>query len=310
MGLQDIVNFIMLLYLKLFMVYTLILLGLVLIGLVVGSVTDLKTREVPDWLSYGMMGTGVGLSLLFSVLYWDYSFVAHSLFGLLVMFLFGLLMFYSGQWGGGDSKILMGVGALVGLSWNLVPFPFPFPFLLAFFVNMLLMGAVYGIGWSVYLVVRHYSAFKASFRHIMGLKAVGQVKLMLLVTGFVVLASYFFVDRWLWFVVLGGYIVVVLISYLRVAVKALEKSSMIRSVRPDQLTEGDWIVKDVSYRGKYICGPKDLGIEKKAIKKLVALYKAGKIKEIVIKEGIPFVPSFLLAFILTLFVGNFFFLFI
>ena len=306
MGLQDIVKFIMLLYLNVCMVYTLILLGLVFLGLVVGSITDLKTREVPDWLSYGMMGAGVGLSLLFSVLYWDYSFVAHSLFGLLVMFLFGLLMFYSGQWGGGDSKILMGVGALVGLSWNLVPFPF----LLAFFVNMLLMGALYGVGWSLYLVVRHYAAFKRSFSHIMGLKAVMKVKRMVLATGLVVLVSYFILDVLMWYVVLVGYFVLLLISYLGVAVKALEKSSMIRSVRPDQLTEGDWIVKDVSYRGKYICGPKDLGIEKKAIRKLVALFKQGKIKEIVIKEGIPFVPSFLLAFILTLFVGNVFFLFI
>ncbi|MDA1196573.1 MAG: A24 family peptidase [Nanoarchaeota archaeon] len=288
------------------MVYSFVLLGLTFIGLLAGSITDLRTREVPDWLSYGMMAAGVGLSLLFSVLYLDYSFVAHSLFGLLVMFLFGLLMFYSGQWGGGDSKILMGVGALVGLSWNLVPFPF----LLAFFVNMLLMGALYGVGWSIFLVFTHYSAFRKSFRMFMNHQVAQHIKKVVMGAGVMVVISFLFVDRLIWYLFLGVYLVFLLISFLGVFLKAIEKSCMLRSVKPTQLTEGDWIVKDVSYQGKYICGPKDLGIEKKAINRLVALYKQGKINQIVIKEGIPFVPSFLLAFVVTLFFGNVFFLFI
>ena len=288
------------------MVYSIVVLSLVFIGLLAGSITDLKTREVPDWVSYGMMMAGVGLALLFSVLYLDYSFILYSLFGLLVMFLFGLLMFYSGQWGGGDSKILMGVGALVGFSWKLVPFPF----LLAFFINMLLMGALYGIFWSFYLVVMHYAAFKKSARVVLQLRAAQHVKKMLLITGAVALLSYFIVHISIWYLILAGYVVLLIISFLAVMVKAIEKSCMVKSVRPDQLTEGDWIVKNVSYQGKYICGPKDLGIEKKAIKKLVALYKQGKIRQVVIKEGIPFVPSFLLAFIVTLVFGNVFFLFL
>ena len=61
---------------------------------------------------------------------------------------------------------------------------------------------------------------------------------------------------------------------------------------------------DIRINGKYICGPKDLGIEKKQIKKLMVFYREGKIKKILIKEGIPFVPSFLIAFVITLVYGN------
>ena len=81
---------------------------------------------------------------------------------------------------------------------------------------------------------------------------------------------------------------------------------MHKLVDPEKLTEGDWIVNDVKVDGKYICGPKDLGIEMQQIKKLIALKKRGKIRKVLMKEGIPFVPSFLLAFAVTIFLGNIF----
>ena len=68
--------------------------------------------------------------------------------------------------------------------------------------------------------------------------------------------------------------------------------------------------------GKRITGPKDLGISKKQIRQLRQYYEKGKVKKIAIKEGIPFVPSFLISFIVTLILlhylplskGNFFLL--
>ena len=83
---------------------------------------------------------------------------------------------------------------------------------------------------------------------------------------------------------------------------------MLKYVLPKQLTEGDWIAKDVKVDGKYITGPKDLGIEKKQIRRLVSFYKKNKVKKILIKEGIPFVPNFFIAYVVTLIFGNFIFL--
>ena len=84
---------------------------------------------------------------------------------------------------------------------------------------------------------------------------------------------------------------------------------MLKYVLPKQLTEGDWIVKEIKIGGKYITGPKDLGIEKKQINKLISLYKKKKVNKILIKEGIPFVPSFFIAYVVTLIFGNLVFLF-
>ena len=109
---------------------------------------------------------------------------------------------------------------------------------------------------------------------------------------------------------LGLVLVIITTFYLWIFIKAIEKACMFKYVRPMQLTEGDWIAEDIVVGGKRICGPKDLGIEKKQINLLVKLYKQNKLKEILIKEGIPFVPSFLIAFIFSLVYGNLLFLFL
>lgn len=105
-------------------------------------------------------------------------------------------------------------------------------------------------------------------------------------------------------------IVLIFTFYLWIAIKSVENSCMLKYVLPKQLTEGDWIVTDIKIEGKYITGPKDLGIEKNKIKKLIDLYKKGKVKKILIKEGIPFVPSFFIAYVITLIYGNLVFLFV
>ena len=56
--------------------------------------------------------------------------------------------------------------------------------------------------------------------------------------------------------------------------------------------------------GKYICGPKDLGVSLDAIKRLRSLQKKKKLDKVKVKIGIPFVPAFLLAFVFTVFFGN------
>ena len=81
---------------------------------------------------------------------------------------------------------------------------------------------------------------------------------------------------------------------------------MIKEVLPDKITEGDWIVEDVIVDNKRICGPKDLGIEKEQIKELLRLKSRNKIKTVLVKYGIPFIPSFLLAFLFSWIFDNFF----
>ena len=283
----------------------LIIYSIAFIALSVGSYTDLKTREVPDWVSYGLIGIGLSLSLLFSAVYWDIKFFLNSLAGLIVFFIIAYLMFYSGQWGGGDSKVLMGLGALIGLDLS-----FRNLFLVSFFVNILLAGAAYGILFSLFLAVKHRKKFVKEYKKFSGNKLILNLKKYLAVLLFIMLILAFFVKEYqirLFLVLLS---MIIAVFYFWVFIKIVEKACMYKYVKPEELTEGDWIAKDIKIDGKYITGPKDLGIEKKKINLLIQLYKKNKIKKILIKEGIPFVPSFLIGFILTIYFGNLLMLFV
>jgi len=288
------------------MVYSLILTAITLTALIVATITDLKTREVPDWLSYGLISIGLGLNLLFSIIYQNYWFFLNSLIGFLLFLIIALIMFYSGQWGGGDSKVLMGLGALVGLDIRFTKFPF----LINFFVNILLVGAIYGILWSFTLILKNWKGFTKEFLKVSHNKI--SIKLRVYIIVFVVLMFilYFTSNSVFGYLFLAIALLVLITFYLWMAVKAVEKTCMIKAIPPTKLTEGDWIVNDIKYKGKYICGPKDLGISKKQIRELLKLYKQKKINTVLIKEGIPFVPSFLIAYIITLFIGNILFLLI
>lgn len=285
----------------------LIIHSIALAVLLIGTFTDLRTREVPDWVNIGLIGIGFGVNLIFSIFFWDYSYILSSVVGFFVIFALGWAMFYSGQWGGGDSKMLMGLGALVGIDI----FSGKIPFLAHFLVNIVIVGALYGVIWTIYLIIKNWTSFYKEAKKLMKDKFVLKVRLIVYALFIVLLAISFFAgDRLIKLSSLYIAVVLPVTLYVWVAVKSVEKSCMIKTVPPKDLTEGDWIAKEVKVNGKVIAGPKDLGVEKKQIKKLIQLYKQKKIKNVKVKEGIPFVPSFLAAYLTTLILGNVAFLFI
>ena len=271
------------------------------IALFIGSITDLKTREVPDWINYGLIISGIGLNMLFSVIYSNSSFIINSIIGLAIFFGIAYIMFYAGQWGGGDSKMIMGLGAMLGIDVSFKTHQF----LAGFFINALFIGAVYGLLWSVFLVFKNKKKFLKEFnRMLYDENTVKWKKFMIFILLFLLFILFFIKLAYAKILILSLAFIVLTTFYLWIFVKAIEKSCMYKLVEPSRLTEGDWIVEDVFVGRQYICGPKDLGISKKQIRKLIELHKKRKVKKILIKEGIPFVPSFFIAFVVTLMVGN------
>src|SRR3989338_7475523 len=80
------------------MFYELII-GITLISLLIASYTDIKTREVPDWLNYSLIAVGIGIHAMQSIISLDWHPLVYSLLGFGAMFLLAYLMFYTGQWG-------------------------------------------------------------------------------------------------------------------------------------------------------------------------------------------------------------------
>ncbi len=252
------------------------------LALFFASVTDFRTREVPDVLSYGFLSFSIAYGFLKGLILGSWQPVLAMLTGLLVLGGLGLALLYSGQWGGADMKLLAGLGALFGLWWGQYDALF-------FLVLLLFAGAVYGIVYTLVLAVIHRAVFRSAFRkqfsRVRWLHHVVLVLSVLLLlprdavlAAFALLLYSFF---WLWIVI-----------------RVVEQGVLVKEYPVAQLTEGDWVTHDVIVDGKCIYRRSELGVTKKDI----AALRRAKVQRVTVKEGVPFVPSFLAAFILLWFV--------
>jgi len=280
------------------------------VTLVIGTITDIKQREVPDWLNYSMISFALGSRIIYSMVAHNWNYLLYGVYGGILFLLVALVMFYSGQWGGGDSKTLIAIGALIGLNvdYNNILWSSVSSFLISLFVNILVIGAAYGLVYSIFVAVKNKKAFSREFSKVAG-KNLREIKIILISFFVPAVLLFFFVSDIFRLLLTLLAAMLVLISFLFLFIKAVEKSCMFRQVKPSELTEGDWIAKDIFIAGKRITGPKDLGINEKQINQLVRFYRSRKIKKVLIKVGIPFIPSFLVAFITTFFAGNILLLF-
>jgi len=283
------------------MIVDIILLSIAFVALVIASITDLKTREVPDWLNYSVIFMAVGIRGIYSLATFNYMYLIYGLIGLGIFIGIAYAMHYTGQWGGGDAKMIMGLGAVIGL-----PLSFEhFPLLAVFFINILIAGAVYGLLWIIGLAIRHRRQIIKEFKKYI---STGRMRLLrwfvrILCLAMLIVVVLFTRDIFTRLLLIIVVILIFALFYLSMFVKVVEKVTMYVHVAPEKLTEGDWIAKDYYDNKKRICGPKDLGVDKKQIKKLIAMKKKGRIKKIKIKLGIPFVPSFLIGYAVTLLFG-------
>ena len=90
-----------------------------------------------------------------------------------------------------------------------------------------------------------------------------------------------------------------IMSYFVLYAKAVQNVCMVKEIPIGKLTEGDWLVSEVKLGKKTISASKT-GLDSEDI----ALIKKSSVKNVVVKEGMPFLPGFLLAYIFTLIVGN------
>lgn len=224
-----------------------------LIALIIGSLTDLDRHEVPDWVNYGLIFSGFGLRLLESLIAGEYTSLLYGLYGFIFYYIIGMLMFYTGQWGGGDSKMLMGLGVVFVFYPTILenlfnPVLGNVPFLLTFLLNIVLFGGIYGIFWAIYFVLKNIKGFKKKFLDNLKLKKNLKYRRLTLITVFSLLILSLFTlyfGRVLPLYLFAISFFLYFSFYLSVALKSIEKISMCKNIPPEKLTLGDWIVNDI-----------------------------------------------------------------
>ena len=256
-----------------------ILHSVILIVLALATMSDFKKREVPNFLSFFLLFSAIGIRIMFFIFNPSLETAIRPLFGLAFALPVAFVLYYLKQWGGADAKLFIALG--IALSWSQERFS-----IINFSLLLLVAGGVYGIAFLIYLAVKQRK--KLNFRNELRKKR-KQFVFTIFLTLIIVFLSFKFIH------VLPFAFLPIAAFFALVFGKKLDRL-FIKQVKPEELVEGDWIADG----NKIICMQRTIAT-KKIIKKLIALKKKKKLSYIKIKEGIPFIPSFLIAFVLLYF---------
>lgn len=263
----------------------LILLGLIWI---IGAVLqDLKRREVDNIWNFSLIPIALAYRLSVSIFNGNYWFILNGLIGLAIFFVLHNLFYYSRLFAGGDAKLVFALGVILPLSYSWI---INIKIFGLFILLFLLGGSVYSLIWAICLMIKNWRNFKKEFSKQWKIHK----GLFLFALIFVVLWVFFaFIISQIIFILIG--LIVLLFPVLFVFAKSIEEGCMIKEISWNKVTEGDWLYKDIKI-GKRLIKSSWEGVSKKELE----LIKKSR-KKILIKQGIPFTPSFLFSFVGLLF---------
>ncbi len=262
------------------------LIVLALVWIAFATFQDLRTREIANWLNFSLIIFALGFRFFYSLFSESFGFFYQGLIGLGIFFVLANLLYYGKFFAGGDAKLMIALGAVLPFSKI---FSVNLKIFTCFFFIFLFVGAIYGIFMGLYFSLRNFKKFKKefSFQLRKNKKLIYPVLflgLVLMIFGFS--ESIFFA--------IG--ILIFILPYLYIYAKAVDESCMVKKIKTSQLTEGDWLYKNMKVGKKTIKATWD-GLKKKEIKQLRKKYKM-----ILIRYGIPFSSVFLISFLILIYI--------
>lgn len=257
-------------------------LGILAIFLVsVAVITDLRKKEVPNWVVFSLIIFSLGFRLFYSLFdeATNFMFLVNGLIGLALFFVAGSLLYHGRMFAGGDAKLFFALGPILPLSSSITSNLKLFG---VFFVLFLFAGALWGIVSIIYYMTSNFVSFRKKF--IENLKNNRKV-----LTFSVALAILFlglgFIEEIFFYMSLF----VFALPYLYFSATSVDSVCMVRKVAPEKLVIGDWVAKDIR------AGSKDIVREWRGLgeKDIEHLKKRGK--KVWVQYGVPFTPAFLIS---------------
>jgi Flp pilus assembly protein protease CpaA len=264
-----------------------------LIWIIFAVIQDLKKREIANWLNFSLVIFALGFRFFYCLFSSsNFNFFYFGLAGFAIFFFLGNMFYYGKIFAGGDAKLMIALGAVLPLAGS---FNGNLTLFVIFLLIFLIAGAVYGLIFSLVLGIKNFKRFKLEFLR----KFSKNKKFFYIALGlcFVLVIISFFFDLIIYLAILAF-----ISPYLYFSAKAIDEVCMIREVSPNKLTEGDWLYKGVRVGKKLIKSSWD-GLTKEEIKLL-----RKKNKMVLIRQGIPFSPVFLIAYFVWFyfFIRNFY----
>ncbi len=262
------------------------LIVLAFVWIIIAVVQDLRKREIANWLNFSLVAIALSYRAFLSVFFRNYWYFIYGLIGFGIFFVLANVLYYGRVFAGGDAKLLIGLGAVLPFSLSLF---LNLKIFLYFFVLLLFAGSIYGLFFSIVLSYKNREKFSQEFfKQFEKNKKLFQIFIglaILVLVGVWIIKEYLF----MWFS-----LIIVIFPFLFVYAKAIEESCMIKERKASELTVGDWLAKDVKI-GKKLVKQNWEGLSEKEL----AILQKSK-RKVLVKEGIPFTPAFLIAFLVLI----------
>ena len=281
----------------------LLLLCVALVFLIFASISDIKKKEIPNWLSISLLAIALAIRGIAALTMQEASYFYWALIAAAIVYGISELLYRGMVFGGGDFRILVALAAVFATKPYFVQeSALGEPFLITFFINALFVGSLWGVFSAIVFFFKlgdkEKKDFSKEFKEISKRKDTRLLRILFFAAAFLFLVFAFIGEYY--FLIISA--ILIIYPFLYVFIKVAEHKFLIKLVSPDKLTEGDWLAEPVKIGNKVLKKTSD-GLTKQDIE----LIKKAK-KEVYILEGIVFIPSILVGLLISLFVGNILFL--
>jgi len=251
---------------------------LLLIGLIIASLWDLKTTEVPDEIPYLLIIVGIFYWLIIGSASNDFTNLFYSLTIGSLLLAFGLLLYKLGKWGGADAWLLAAIGYTIPLHNNQI-------FMAGFILNFLVVATAYTVIYTLIIGLMNRESFSYLREDLRR-----NYKIFFIPLAFLSFPVYLY-SRGVFLTssLIPSVSIFLLLIFWRFAVN-IERKIFTRKISSSKIKEGD-VLEEMVWRGLT-----DQEVER--IKK--------NRKYVTIKEGIRFVPVFPITLVVTLIYGTLF----
>lgn len=261
---------------------------LALLWTLFATAQDLKKRIISNWVVVSLIIFAMGFRFFYSAFELEeFNFFYQGVFGLAVFFIVGNLFYYSRFFAGGDAKMMVALGTILPLS---IGFVSNLNIFVYFLLTFLFIGGFYGLVWSLVLAFfgKNFSNYKKEFGNQFTKNKFSVLTASML--GIFLIFLYridFFISY------LG--IMVLLFPFLYLHAKAVDETSLVKTIKPLELEEGDWLYKDLHLGRKKIISRWG-GLTKKEIAEI-----RKRVKKVRIRYGIPFAPVFFISLLVWIY---------
>lgn len=269
--------------------------------LTLASIADLRTGEIPEKISWGLAVSILVLAITHSTIVSDATPLILTIGIGLIFFTFAYLVYRMGQWGGGDVKLMGGIGCSLGLidamgfiwpNTRLMPYP------ISYIVAMGFLALPYAVTYSLYLSVKKPAVFTQFAENLKDTKK--QLLIVCSLTPALITAK-------LGYPILVEIYLLVPVSIIAlIFLRAVEEKALRKEIPVKDLVEGDVLAEEIKTGEKTIKPEHAIeGLSLAQVEELKTLAGEGKIPwEVTVKWGVKFAPILLFSYALTVWVGN------